>query len=178
MRLTNNVFLTLAFLLICCLPSCIKEQTEDDDEVINHVQVGSSIPSFTVTDDKENTFHAADFKGKRSLLILFNTSCPDCKKALPVVELVWNELKDNADYQIIGIGRQVGMKAINDYWAENELTIPAYPDPDRKVFDLFANSYIPRIYLIDTNGIVQWMAIESLGSTTANDLINKLKELP
>jgi hypothetical protein len=37
-----------------------------------------------------------------------------------------------------------------------------YTDADRSVFNKFANSTIPRIYMIDADGVIRWMAVEEL----------------
>ncbi|MDH6343665.1 peroxiredoxin [Parabacteroides sp. PFB2-12] len=178
MRLTKSVFVFWALCLVCSLSSCIKEHNEDSDDVVSYVFVGDRVPSFSVEDNKGNRFHADDFKGKRSLLTLFNTTCSDCKRELEIIESVWQKLKNDPDYQVIAIGRQETMESIDACWNERHLTIPAFPDPKREIFTLFAGNYIPRIYLIDTTGTVRWMAIENLESTTAEDLVDRLKKLP
>ena len=54
--------------------------------------------------------------------------------------------------------------------------MPFYLDPDRQVFSLFANNTIPRIYLINRENVVTWMAIEDM-SLTALQLKEKIEKL-
>ena len=54
--------------------------------------------------------------------------------------------------------------------------MPFYLDPDEKVFSLFANSTIPRVYLVNRDNIVTWMAVEQMNLST-EQLIQKIEQL-
>ncbi|MDH6311808.1 thiol-disulfide isomerase/thioredoxin [Parabacteroides sp. PFB2-10] len=166
--ITYTVTLLISLFL---LSSCIKENDEPNDGI--EVVVGDKVPYFSVEDGKGNTFKSDDFKGKRSILVLFNTTCPDCKAAKPIIEAAWQELKKEKGYQVVAIARgETG----DDYWTDPDIQV--FPDPQKIIYNKFANSYIPRIYLIDNDGIVQWIAVEKLGSTTAADLVSLVRFLP
>jgi peroxiredoxin len=162
-------------MLMSVFVSCIKEGDDISDEMINYVEVGDAVPGFTVFDDKGGTFSSFGFAGKRSLLLLFVSSCGDCRKVLPVLNneiLPW--IKDNPGYQLITISRDEPAQEVASHWTENMYTMPVYLDPDRKVFSLFANRTIPRLYIINEEGIVEWMAIEKL-EISSEELVNILK---
>jgi peroxiredoxin len=132
-------------------------------EVINYVEVDDPIPDFTVSDGEGHSFHSSEFKGKRSLLILYNTECPDCGKVLPNIDaIVWPAIKDNPGYSLITVSREEKAETVKAYWAKNRFTMPTYLDPHRNVFSLFANNTIPRLYIINDEGVVEWMAIGKL----------------
>ncbi|MDL2266089.1 hypothetical protein LJC43_06895, partial [Parabacteroides sp. OttesenSCG-928-G21] len=63
------------------------------------------------------------------------------------------------------IARAQDIETIDDYWKEEHLTIPTFLDPEREVYSLFAKSTIPRLYIINEEGIVEWMAIEEVPET-------------
>ena len=150
--------------------SCIR-----DKKMNNNIDVeeGDRIPQFSAVGIDGSNFNSASFTGKRSLLVLFVTTCPDCQRELPVINRIYDIVKDNPDILVLGISRGEDRSVIQDYWADAGFSIPAYLDPDRSVFDKFANSTIPRIYIIDENGIVEWMAIEKL-EITEEALLAKL----
>ena len=155
--------------------SSIKD--DDNDTMINYVNVGNQIPSFAVEDTTGNTFSSNQFLDKQSLLVFFGTYCPDCKQVLPVIEEVWKEMKNDSKFQLIAISREETAEAVSEYWKENQLTMPFYLDPTHgSVFALFANNTIPRIYIINQNKEVVWMAVESL-DISAKELIQIIKEL-
>jgi peroxiredoxin len=170
-----NKYTILLFLaIIAPVVSCIKEGDDIPDEVINYVEAGDAVPVFTVSDDKGGTFSSSGFAGKRSLLLLFVSSCGDCRKVLPVLNNeVWPRIKDNPDYQLITISRDEPAQEVAGHWAENTYTMPVYLDPGRKVFSLFANRTIPRLYIINEEGIVEWMAVEKPG-ISPEELISKV----
>lgn len=168
---SHLLFLSFVFILV----SCVKDGDSIPYEVINYVEVGDSVPEFTVSDEKGNTFNSSDFVGKRSLLILFASTCPDCQEVLPIIDRdVWAQIKDDSDYQLITISRDESAQTVNKYWSKNNYTMPAYLDPGRNVFSLFANSTIPRLYIINEEGVIEWMAIEEL-NISSEELINKIK---
>lgn len=153
-------FLLLSFFTTSCVSG-----DSDTYVVENYVEVGSKVPSFSVSSSAGNVFSSDAFVGKRSLLVLFSTSCSDCRRVLPVIEEIWQAVKNETDCQVVAIARAETV----DRWG----VIPCYCDPDRSVFSLFANSTVPRLYIINEAGIVTWMAIEQL-ELTADELLNQL----
>lgn len=176
MRLIYIISLFIVLFALYFLTSCVKDN-ESDDEIINYVQVGDMVPDFTVDDGEGSSFTSEDFIGKKSILVFFHTTCPDCQRELPVIEEAWQQIKDRPEYQVITIARKESKVDVDMFWDKERFTMLKYQDPERKVFDLFASSTIPRIYLIDTNGIIHWMAIERL-ETSAGQLIKRLELLP
>lgn len=167
---------TTLFAAFILLTSCIKDGSETPNEVINHVDVGDAVPGFTVSDSEGNTFNSDAFTGKRSLLVLFETTCGDCRKVLPLInDDVWGAIKDNQDYRLVTISRGEEAAVVDAYWKDNNYTMPKYLDPGRAVFNKFANSTIPRIYIINEKGIIEWKTIEKLEISTT-ELIKLLKQ--
>jgi len=165
------VFWTIGLAMICL--SCIKED-ESSTEVINSVEVGDLVPDFNVSDGIGNTFNSSFFIGKRSLLVLFSTTCGDCQRELPKVNRIWEELRDDPFYKVITIAREQNKEITDKYWMDEDFTMPKYLDPDRSVFSLFANSTIPRLYIINEEGVIEWMAIEEL-TITPEELLEKIR---
>lgn len=161
-------------LLLGILCSCIKED-EPEGGIINHVGVGDAVPVFEVSDGAGASFSSEACIGKRTLLVLFHTGCKDCQRELPKVNTVWEQVQHTSNLQVITIAREEERASIEKYWNKENLTLPYYLDPDRAVFSLFANSTIPRLYLIDANGIITWMAIETLGDMTVGELLKLVK---
>ena len=162
--------------LLIFLCSCIKDDPNFPDEVINYIEVNDAIPAFTVSDGQGNSFSSSSFIGKRSLLVLFHTSCKDCQRELPKANAVWEALQDDPNYLVLTIGREEKAESISRFWESAGLGLPYYLDPDRSVFSLFANSTIPRFYIIDQQGVVTWMGIETI-ALSAEELLEKVKGL-
>lgn len=163
---TSLVFTLLLF-------SCIKDKKED---VINYIQENDKLPEFTVKNATGEELHSEDLTGKVTLLTFFVTTCGDCKRELPKIDSVWNELKNNPSFRLVTISRGETVEVVNAFWKKQNFTTPFYLDPDKEVFSLFANSTIPRVYLIDRENIVTWMAIEQI-DLSAKQLIGKIEQI-
>lgn len=161
----NKTTLILLLLGLFTISSCIKDN--EDNRVINCVNVGDTVPRFSVSDGKGNTFTSDQFTGKRSLLVFFHTECGDCQRELPLVDSVCRALSAEEDYLVIAIAREESPEEVETYWQENGFSIPIYIDGDRSVYSLFANMTIPRLYAINEQGQVTWMAIERTDLTAA-----------
>lgn len=133
---------------------------EPDPEYVNYVEVGDTVPSFTAT-GPGGTFASPDgFTGKTSVLVLFNTGCPDCAREMPKIHALWEKIADDPTRQVVAIARAQTAEEVAADWLYGEMGY--YPDPDRAIFNKFADSYIPRIYIIDSDGVIRWMAVEEL----------------
>lgn len=120
------------------------------------MKVGDTLPAFNVKMADGTTVTDASLKGGVSVLMFFHTSCPDCQKALPVVQKIYDE------YQLKGvkftlISRECGRDEIEAYWKENSLNLPYSAQDDRNIYNLFAASRIPRIYISDKKGTVRYI---------------------
>lgn len=170
---TGKAFTFIAILSILFF-SCIKDV--NNDTTINYVNTGDQVPSFTVEDATGNLFNSNQLLGKQSLLVFFGTYCPDCKLVLPVIEEVWENMKNDSKFQLVAISRRETADTVSEYWKENQHTMPFYLDPKGEAFALFANNTIPRIYVINPDNKVVWMSVESL-DLTAGQLIEMIRGL-
>ena len=85
MKILKNIL--AAMVILMCAISCIK----DDEPVQADLQVGDSIPDFTVQMNDGTTVTGAQLRSGTALIMFFNTGCPDCQKILPVVQKVYDE---------------------------------------------------------------------------------------
>lgn len=74
------------------------------------------------------------------------------------------------------ISRSQKKEEIEHYWQAHEFTMPYSPQPDRKVYELFATERIPRIYLINSQGIITTLW-DDTNAPTLNDLLIAIDEL-
>lgn len=161
----------LLSLLLLLFSSCV---TEEDPDPLS-LTPGDRCPSFTVALADGTAVSTADLAGHTTLLLFFDTTCSDCRSLLPVVQQVYTTLGSptipgagSADIPgagftpvdaevsgepddsrlVLAISRAQAAPAVLEYWEANSLTIPVSPQPDRTVYDLFANTLIPRVYII------------------------------
>lgn len=143
---------------------------DDDVETENYVVVGDKVPEFRIEDyllsfPASNGFDSPEgFIGRKSLFVFMNTKCGDCKREMPYVHRAWEELGGDNGLQVVPAGRRETYDAMVAYWDEHAYGgMPLYVDEKGEAFAKFANQTIPRIYLVDAEGKVVWMAVEKLG---------------
>lgn len=125
---------------------------QSDQEI---VKVGDVMPAFTIVSDDGTEFKSSSLKGKVIFINLFATWCPPCQKELAEVEAVlWPKFGKNKDFVMLTLGREHTDADLKTYNEKKGFTFPLYPDRDRKIFDSFAKSLIPRSYLIGKDGKV------------------------
>lgn len=143
--------LLVLFSLLGIITGCIREDIKTGD-----VKVGDTLPVFEVVMNDGTFVTDSSLKGNVSVVMFFHTTCPDCQQALPVVQTIYDE------YLIKGvkfalISRECSKDEIISFWEEKSLNLPYSAQNDRTVYNLFASSRIPRIYISDENGTVRYI---------------------
>jgi len=144
----RKVIITLAALSTV---SCLKETGTDG----KHVGVGEVIPAFTVTTLDGTTTGSDALLGKPSVIVFFDTTCPDCQRQLPEIEAVWRELEGSIN--AVAIAREQGPDPVRDYWSGNDLTMSVAAPGNRRTFNLFdrgSKSGVPQVFVTDKDGRV------------------------
>lgn len=139
----------LLFLLTSCLGDLDNTVVSENDVV----KAGQQVPSFVVSISDGTTFNSSQIGSKPVCIVFFNTSCSDCRKELPIVQQIYEEFSDSI--QFVCISRAEDRKSIQAFWTQNKLTLPYSAQTDRKIYNLFALSSIPRLYIIDSLGTIK-----------------------
>jgi thiol-disulfide isomerase/thioredoxin len=145
-----NVFPLMVLWLAMVVAGC-STISDDEPELVERVKVGDAVPSFTVNivgpEGQEGTFSTTRLTGT-TVIVFFNTSCKDCQRDLPLLNQYYLQHKDEPDFRMLAISREENEESVAAYWAANGLQIPYSPQEDRRIYNLFATSIIPRIYFI------------------------------
>lgn len=142
----KHCLIAWALMLLSCLVSCAGS---------GEVKTGDKVPDFVLVSDVYGELSDEDLEGKVTYLCFFATWCPPCQKELAAVQnRMFAEFGDNEDFLVIAVGREHTDAELAEYNSVRKFTFPLYPDPDRKVYSLFAAEYIPRAYLIGRDGVV------------------------
>lgn len=143
----------LAF-AICLSSSCIKEKQTGADLV-----TGDRIPDFTVTMNDGTTVSGAQFREGVSCIVFFTTLCPDCQQTLPHLQRIYDEfLPQGVKFALIS--REEGAESIQKYWASKGYTMPFSAQTDRDIYELFAATRVPRVYIC-RDGIIKSIFTDS-----------------
>jgi thiol-disulfide isomerase/thioredoxin len=106
------------------------------------------MPAFNVTE----TATSQSLLGRPSLIVFFATWCPGCQMELPHVQALYEKYGKSGKIAIVGFAREQTSADVDSLWQQQAFTFPAYPDPQREIYALFAKQTIPRCYLFDASG--------------------------
>lgn len=179
LKFTNTLIkMMLAVILIGLLQACIK----DKEEPVYSLEAGSSLPSFSFTliDGEVIDTSSLSETGIDNLIILFfNTDCIDCQRELPNIQRLYEiiisdeSLRDNTC--LACIAREEDATAIRSYWLEHNLTLPVSPQTDRRIYNMFANIGIPRMYLARTTTKTITAAWDDDDTISISDVLQMLR---
>lgn len=148
MKLIYKTLIILVTALIC--QACVT----DDEPTGFSLVVGDSLPSFSVKLYSGETVSNKTLRGSVAVIIFFNTACPDCRQEFPVIQKVYDTISENPEVNLFGISRNETSASILQYWEANSLTFPWSPQPNREVYNLFADKGIPLIFIADKKGVI------------------------
>ncbi|MBO5053101.1 MAG: TlpA family protein disulfide reductase [Muribaculaceae bacterium] len=169
---------------ICCkivvvmstllLAGCITDR--DGEPSADPVRVGDRLPMFSVAMSDGVVVNMADLEGSPAAVVFFSTTCPDCRRELPKIQQVYEWVSEcDQGIKILCIGREESDAVIRKYWGEQGLTVPYSPQSDRGIYNMFATSGIPRLYIVDADLKVRAIYVETLPSAT--EITDRLKSL-
>lgn len=138
------------FVTLLTAVSCIFEKPDPEFEL----KVGDRIPDFTVQMSDGTVVASSQLIEGAALIMFFHTSCPDCQNTLPSVQKIYDEYKDEMAFVLMS--REQEKEEIESFWKERGYTMPYSPQKDRKIYNLFATSRVPRVYICKDGKIASY----------------------
>jgi hypothetical protein len=151
-------------IMLACLLLWGCGSIHEEDDVVERIVVGSRVPIFSVNvvdyEGLTTSFSTNRLYGE-TVIVFFSTQCKDCQRELPELNDYYLKHKDDDGFQMVAISRAEGEQSVADFWSANNLQIPYSAQEDRKIYDLFASSVIPRVYFVSSSGIITKVLIEN-----------------
>ncbi len=152
------------------LVGCIKEKQTGAD-----LKVGDSLPDLEVMLNDGRMITDEILEKSVSIVMFFHTSCPDCQQVLPEMQKIYDEYISKG-VEIALISREESRQSIESFWLEKAFKMPYSAQSDRSVYEKFAQSRIPRVYINEKGGIIRYIFTDN-PNPSYDDLKNALEEV-
>lgn len=120
---------------------------------IVRVQAGTPLPDLTFSDPEGNTLALADLKGKPVLINLWATWCAPCKREMPLLDNLADELGEDVKVLTVSQDRESRQSEVIAFFAErNFRNLEQWLDPDAALTGEFARAGLPATILFDAKG--------------------------
>lgn len=119
-----------------------------------------------------------DLRDKIVMLDFWTYSCVNCLRTLPYLKR-WYDSYKNMGLTIIGVHTpefafEKNRNNVSNFVRDNEINYPVVMDNDYLIWDLYANKYWPRKFLINTKGKI---VFDHIGEGGYEETENTIKDL-
>ena len=175
------IFATFFLFLLGC--STTTRQTDDTPQAVKNLQKfklvtiehpNTPAPSFTLTDDKGNTFTSNDLKGKVYILQGFAPGCSSCAREIATLNKVYEKFKDKGlEIISLDIASETIDGAINTKKQFNGGDWRWTLDTDNVAIK-FEMRTLESTYIVDKQGIIRYKDESISNSDILSQEIEKL----
>jgi thiol-disulfide isomerase/thioredoxin len=126
---------------------------KEEADAAAHTRVGDKMPSISVEKISGDSFSYAGDEGKVLVLNFWATWCGPCQVEMPRLQKEIWEKYNSPSFVMIAIAREQTQDVVVAFQKRHpQFTFPIAVDPHRSTYSLFADSGIPRTYVIDRHG--------------------------
>jgi len=119
------------------------------------VMVGQKAPDFTLSTLDGKEISLKDFQDKKVVVLDFwATWCPPCRRAMPIIQELSNELKDK-DVIFFAVNVDEEKAKVADFIKNMGITLTVLLDKGAKVSISYKVESIPRMVIIGKDGVVK-----------------------
>ncbi len=126
---------------------------------------GKPAPDIQATLMSGESFNLSDHTGKVVVLDFWSTTCGPCRKSLPALQTVYENVKGQGDVEILSVSLDKGNPrmhpeaVVRRYMEKNRLNFPVILDLQNTLAAAYKVESIPTMVIIDPKGNVTHTAI-------------------
>jgi len=155
-RKHTQLLFTILFVVIACvfLIVFLREEKDSTLKTTKPIQPGLEVPNFTFPDINGKEISLSDHRGKVVLVNVWATWCPPCRREMPSMQRLYDELKgENFEILAVSIDSE-GREAVAPFMEKMNLTFPALLDPGETIRPLYGITGVPESFIIDKDGVL------------------------
>lgn len=154
----------------------VEQESSIDDEVAatTLIHAGDKAPDFTAEMLDGSSVTLSALQNKPTLLIFWATWCPPCRAELAHLQEGVIDVFGDA-INVLPLSRGEKREVVEEYIAKMGYTFAVGLDSEQKAYNLYASNYIPRCFVIDTDGTVLYSGV-GYDEAVAEEVNAKLRE--
>lgn len=157
------VYRLAALLVLAAGPATTAAQESPGQELsyqFTPLETPLPAPDFTLPDMDGERHALQDYRGKVVLVNFWATWCPPCRREMPALEQLYQEMGDQG-FVVLAINQWEDPDHVFAYTGELNVfpTFPILFDPDSSISELYGVKGLPTSFLIDQDGRVRYRAI-------------------
>ena len=162
-HLMNKPLIATMLILVLCAPLGILQAELPSPELsheLTRLEPPVTAPGFSLTDMDGEQHTLDDYRGKVIMLNLWATWCPPCRREIPSMESIFQDLRDKG-FVVLAVNQFETPDHVFSYMGQLSVypTFPVLFDRDSKVSELYGVKGLPTTLLINRQGQVAYRAI-------------------
>lgn len=159
----NKPLIATMLILVLCAPLGILQAELPSPELsheLTRLEPPLKAPGFSLTDMDGEQHTLDDYRGKVIMLNLWATWCPPCRREIPSMESIFQDLRDKG-FVVLAVNQFETPDHVFSYMGQLSVypTFPVLFDRDSKVSELYGVKGLPTTLLINRQGQVAYRAI-------------------
>jgi thiol-disulfide isomerase/thioredoxin len=123
------------------------------------------IPQFSLVDQNNKAWTLDSLKGKTTLLNVWATWCGPCRSELPLLQKLYEQIKDRSDIQVITLNVDSDPKLVEPFLKQNKYSFPSLFA--KSFVDKFAGPIgIPMTWISDSSGTIRDQVLGFSGASS------------
>lgn len=169
----KNKRLIIRAIVLVLLASAVIYAVATKDKV-KSLGVGDVAPDFELVDLEGNTHRLSDYRGEGVFLNFWGTWCPPCKREMPHMETIHNELNGDGAH-ILTINIKDTLKEVENFSENLGLTFPIMRDKTESVKEIYNFKPLPTTFIINPDGVIEQIISREMSEDEIREIMLSIR---